>query len=992
MYINCHSYFSLRYGVLSEVQLLELAQQHQCSSMALTDINNTSACLNFIRLAPKYHVKPVVGIDFRTDVRQHYIGIAANNAGFQALNEFLSHHLHHKFPYPKYMPEFDNIYVIYPFEQATEWPHFVPADHEYIGVRPEQIRLLHLSRLKAYRHKMVVLQTLSFSTKRDYNIHRLLRAIDHNSLLSKLETSQQASVSETFVAPHALKHHFRLHADIIHQTQLLLDRCSIDFDFSAQRPTQNMTRYTGSRAEDQTLIRRLCRQQLSYRYQKVTDAIKARIRKELDLIEQMDFTAFFLINWNIVQYAKHKGYFHVGRGSGANSIVAYLLGITDVDPIQLDLYFERFMNLYRSSPPDFDIDFSWRDREDVTRYIFERFGKRGQAALVATYNTFKHSAAVRELGKVFGLPKHEIDRLSKGGYQYDQLDNLSQLVIRYAHYINGMPNYLSIHAGGVLISQRPIHYFSATFLPPKGFPTVQFDMVTAEDVGLFKFDILGQRGLAKIKDTLDIVRDNQPNQSAIDIHNVQQLYTDPQLNDSIRRGDCIGCFYVESPAMRMLLSKLGVDNYLGLVAASSIIRPGVAKSGMMREYILRHKYPEKRNEAHPVLRELLDDTYGVMVYQEDVIKVAHYFAGLDLSEADVLRRGMSGKYRSREEFLKVKQKFFDNCLMKGYPEDMVAEVWRQVESFAGYAFAKGHSASYAVESYQSLYLKTYFPLEYMVAVLNNGGGFYSRELYIHEARMKGARIHPPCINHSHYEVTIEGKDIYLGFGMIKDLQTDTATHILYQRKKNGPFQSFEDFFQRVSIGIEQMDMLIRVDALRSLGEDKRRLLWKARYHCRMQKNGSLEKFELFTTEITAVDLPVFHISELETAFDQIELLGFPLCNPFELLQHEPPDHVVAKEMPQFHKKIICMVGYLITVKRTRTYNGKTMFFGNFIDKEGQWIDTVHFPPIAREFPFRGPGIYQVRGKVTEEFGFYSLEVRSMERLDYIEDPRYSLNN
>jgi len=269
--------------------------------------------------------------------------------------------------------------------------------------------------------------------------------------------------------------------------------------------------------------------------------------------------------------------------------------------------------------------------------------------LLAVYSTFQYRAAVRELGKVFGLPKEEIDRLSTGKVAFQKLDKLSRLVLKYASLIQGLPSHLSVHAAGIVISEKPLSYYTATFVPPKGFPTTQFDMVVAEDIGLYKFDILGQRGLAKIKDALSVIRANHPNDDIIDIHDLPRFKEDPRVKDMLRQGQAIGCFYVESPAMRMLLAKLKVDDYLGLVAASSIIRPGVAQSGMMREYILRERNPERRKQAHPVMWDIMPDTYGIMVYQEDVIKVAHYFAGLSLSESDVLRRGMSGKFRSREE-------------------------------------------------------------------------------------------------------------------------------------------------------------------------------------------------------------------------------------------------------------------------------------------------------------------------------------------------------
>ena len=619
----------------------------------------------------------------------------------------------------------------------------------------------------------------------------------------------------------------------------------------------------------------------------------------------------------------------LGRGSGANSIVAYLLGITDVDPIELDLYFERFMNLYRTSPPDFDIDFSWRDREDVTRYIFERFGKNGQVALLATYNTFRHSAAVRELGKVFGLPKHEIDKLSKGRFSFNDLDKLSQLVLIYTKELEGKPNYLSIHAGGIIISEKPIHYFTATDLPPKGFPTTQFDMVVAEDVGLYKYDILGQRGLGKIKDALQLVQINHPDDAKIDIHDVKPLFVDPKINQLVSQAKCIGCFYVESPAMRMLLRKLEVDNYLGLVAASSIIRPGVAKSGMMREYILRHKNPERREKAHPILKDIMPDTYGIMVYQEDVIKVAHHFAGLNLGESDVLRRGMSGKYRSRDEFEKVKAKFIVNCNEKGYPQKTVLEIWRQIESFAGYAFAKGHSASYAVESYQSLYLKTYYPLEYMVAVINNGGGFYRTELYVHEARRAGGNIHAPCVNKSHYATWLYGKDIYLGLHLLQSFDSKVALRIIQERKTNGAFSSLDDFLQRVPIGIEQLDILIRIDAFRFTNIDKRTQLWKAR-HALNYNPYQGDQQELFPYAPREFVLPKFKIEDLENAFDQIELLGFSLYHQFKLLREPLQEPILlSKDFPSYVNKSVVICGYLVTIKNTSTANKKRMQFGTF---------------------------------------------------------------
>ena len=387
--------------------------------------------------------------------------------------------------------------------------------------------------------------------------------------------------------------------------------------------------------------------------------------------------------------------------------------------------------------------------------------------------------------------------------------------------------------------------------------------------------------------------------------------------------------------------------------------------------------------------ELMADTYGVMVYQEDVIKVAHHFAGLSLGESDVLRRGMSGKFRSREEFQLVKDKFISNCRTKGYTDQLTLEVWNQVESFAGYAFAKGHSASYAVESYQSLYLKCYYPLEYMVAVLNNGGGYYRAETYIHEARMLGATIYPPCVNHSNGLTVIKGSTIYLGFHFLSGLDTKTILAIIAEREQRGPYRSLDDFLERVHISAESLDVLIRVKAFQFTGINKRELLWDGYYKLNHQPKTIFQE-PLFKVKAQQFEFPKLPTSALEEAFDQIELLGFSLINPFMLLKEELAVHLQVSDMPKNVGKRITLYGYLITTKTTSTTNKKRMNFGTFIDRSGNWIDTVHFPPVVARYPFRGKGIYQLTGLVVDEFGFLSIEVSEMNRLAYVEDVRFAV--
>jgi len=986
MYLNCHTYYSLRYGTFSELELLQLAQQNHITRVVLTDINTTSANLNFVRKAPAYGVTPILGIDFRNGVDPCFVGIAKNNAGYEELNHFLSAHLHTSEAIPDSAPYFKNAFVVYPFEKAVQQKRTVLASHEFVGIALKDLRRLPFSKLQFPKNKLVVLQSVTFRNKRDFNIHRLLRAIDTNVLLSKLSPKEQADPEAKMYPVQNLADAFSEYSFILENTAQLLAACHIHFDFSKNRKPQNLQAFNATKEADAIFLEELCKEGILYRYPNAKTEIYTRLEKELELIKKMGFVSYFLISWDIAAEARRRNFFYVGRGSGANSIVAYLLRITDVDPIDLDLYFERFINLYRANPPDFDIDFSWKDRDAMTQYIFERFE---HVALLGTYVTFKERGVIRELGKVFGLPKSEIDFLCEGRYHRTQLDEMSKLVLKYVQWLKGMPNYLSIHAGGILISEKPLHYFSATHLPPKGYPTTQFDMVIAEDVGLFKFDVLGQRGLAKIRETLEILAENRPEEmTKFDIHDIKRFKEDPIINDLIKTAQCMGCFYVESPAMRMLLKKLEVDNYLGLVAASSIIRPGVAKSGMMREYILRHRTPKRAQEkAHPVMLNIMPDTYGVMVYQEDVIKVAHYFADLTLGEADVLRRGMSGKFRSRSEFQKVKTRFITNCRKKKYTDTLIFEIWNQIASFAGYAFAKGHSASYAVESYQSLFLRAYYPLEYMVAVLNNGGGFYRSEFYIHDARMLGATIHAPCINRSLVVNTITGKEIYLGFMYLKDLETRVMDNILNERKAKGPFTSLENFLDRVTISIEQVSILIRIDAFRFTKINKHKLLWKV--HLLLSRNTPIEHPKLFPAKQQHFKIPKLHTTIMEFAFEQLELLGFSLYSPFSLLKEPLKNTNSSKDLDQYRGKYIDLYGYLITVKNTTTHHGKRMHFATLLDQQGEVFDTVLFPPVAAKYFFRGKGIYRFYGKVVSEFGFLSIEVVKMQKQDYIQDPRYA---
>ena len=977
MYLNVRSYYSLCYGTISIENLVEKASAMHIPAMALTDINNTMGVVDFVFECKKYGVKPIAGCEFRNGDELLYVAIARNNEGFREINETLTQYNISKTPYNINAPQWNNVVVIYPFGKRKISQL---ADNEFIGVRLSQVSRLLTSDLRNHQEKLVIAQPVTFLDEKSFEVHKNLRAIDKNILISRLEN--HASADEMLLPPEKLRAAYALFPKMIKTTEFIVNQCGVDFDFETPK---NKKTFTESVYDDIELLRKMAFDGMRYRYGERNKEAYRRIEKELNIIENMGFASYFLIAADIVRYSMSKGIYHVGRGSGANSIVAYCLRITDVDPIGLDLYFERFLNPKRSSPPDFDIDYSWKDRDEVHRYIFSRYEDRHVALLGATV-TFRENSVLRELEKVNGFQSHE---------------PMPQSVIGIAQQILDFPNIRSIHAGGVLITEDPITCNSALDMPPKGFLTTQWDMYVAERLRVEKLDILSQRGIGHIKDAVEIVRKNRGEN--IDIHRVEDFKKDEKVKNLLRNAETNGCFYIESPAMRGLLRKLRCDDYKTLVAASSIIRPGVAKSGMMRQYILRFHDPQHIDYLHPVLKEQLEETYGVMVYQEDVLKVCHYFAGLDLGDADVLRRMMNHKSRRKDEMVELTKKFFNNCKSRGYSDKVTNEVWRQIESFAGYSFSKAHSASYAVESFQSLFLKAYFPLEFQVAVINNFGGFYPTWVYFNELRRQGGIIHLPCVNMSEYLTTLHGKVAYIGFVHLQGLEAEFAQDIVNERLTNGKYRGLIDFMERLHPKIEQMTILIRSGAFAFTGQSKPTLLWEAHaYNGKMTSyrnkfhgmRGLVQETQFrishnsFGLQNADYQLPTMQSRPLEDAYDEIELFGFPVTMTwFDMLRTRFRGEVFAKNMLQHVGSQHRMLGHLVSLKYVKTNKGELMHFANFLDANGDVFDATVFPNVLKMYPFQGNGTYLMLGKIVEEFGHPSIEVQKLAKMEIQEDPR-----
>jgi len=423
VYLNCKTYFSFRYGTFSTQELVKTAVDKGVGTLALTNINSTCDIWDFLKYCGDEGIKPIAGVEIRNDDKLLYLLIAANNNGLKWIHEFLSKYLLAKQAFPEESNDFiffDNYidgFVIYPMDTK-------PLDklqiNERIGVLPWEVNKMFTLDTKLYADKFVIRQPVTVQDKAHHNLHRLLRCIQKNILLSKLPHESEASPNETFVSPGELLEKFRQYPFIVTNTYKLMESCHVQMEFYKDK---NKKTFGGTTEDDRILLEKLATDGLISRYGKKNKQAKERLVKELKIINDLGFNSYFLINWDIIRYAQSRGFYYVGRGSGANSIVAYCLRITNVDPIKLNLYFERFLNPHRTSPPDFDIDFSYTDRDEVMDYIFKRYGKNN-VALLGAYSTFQHDAIIQQLGKVFGLPKEEYEELQKNHEPSDKIKAL----------------------------------------------------------------------------------------------------------------------------------------------------------------------------------------------------------------------------------------------------------------------------------------------------------------------------------------------------------------------------------------------------------------------------------------------------------------------------------------------------------------------------------------------------------------------------------------
>jgi DNA polymerase-3 subunit alpha len=577
-------------------------------------------------------------------------------------------------------------------------------------------------------------------------------------------------------------------------------------------------------------------------YGQITPDLQARLDHELSVIGEYGYASLFLIVEEILNFARREGIPFSSRGSAGSSLVAHCLGITSPDPIRLNLYFERFLNPARATPPDIDTDLCSRRRDEVIRFVYQRFGE-DRVATVCTINRFRSRSALREVAKAYGLPSDDVSRLAdslpyrwfgpsrRGSSREDPFAELSeryrtpshQAIFKDAAALIDLPHHLSVHPGGVVISPGPLTDLAPTQMANKGVIITQFDLDSIERLGLVKIDLLGIRGLTVLGDVVEIIaKEHQPANLHPEISVLTEILDtipkeDPAVSQMVSQGRTIGCFQIESPGMRATLKEVKARSVDDIMVALSLYRPGPLTGGLKDAFVRRHLGKEPTEHLHPAVSSLLEDTYGVILYQEQVLRIAHELAGFSLADADLLRRAMS-HFDPGKQMQALQEKFVTGAWERNQvPEEVAKRIWDLMAAFAGYGFPKAHAASYAQVSWRSAWCKTHYPAFFMAAVLANWGGYYSQRVYMNEARRLGLKLRPPEVNRAEREFSVKVLDgepvLFMGLDQVRELTQRSQAAITHKR----PFSSFADFLIRVDPRPVEVENLIKVGALEDFG-------------------------------------------------------------------------------------------------------------------------------------------------------------------------------
>jgi error-prone DNA polymerase len=989
--------------------MVEAAIRRGYTSLACTDTNGVWGVVDFQRVAESAGIRPILGTHLVWGDEEAVV-LAEDDGGWgricRAISAFhwTSDIRAGHGPAPTVLSVLTDrrgLFVLTPnIPLLEELTRVSGPDRLFAELRPGKERHAVLAAARRLSVAPVVTNAVMFANPEDWGRHRLIAAIGANTTLSACPPARLSAAEAWLKSAPELLRHFPDVPDAVDRAGEIAERCRYRIPIGERTVAPRLADVSDSLER----LRAYAYEGAARRYGGIIAPItRDRLEHELAIIGQKRFADYFLVVKDIVEH----GPTHCGRGSVANSIVSYSLGITHVDPLAAGLLFERFLNPERKDPPDIDLDFPWDERDRVLAYVFQRY-PHPRAAMVANHNCFRLRGALREVAKVHGRPAGEIREVTRRIPWFYEDQTLEDVIATHPNYAEldlpptwrklareaqplvGVPRHVSLHPGGVVVVPDTLHDFVPTQPAAKtldGFPclvvpAVQFEKDGTEDAGLVKIDLLGNRSLAVIRDGIAMVRENT---------GVRLDYTssdageDPATRRQFATGQTMGVFYTESPASRLLCIKSAAEGFDLLVLNTSIIRP--ASNKFIRVYLER-LHGASYEPLHPCLRDTLAETFGVMVYQEDVVNVSAVFAGMPLATGDGLRKALSKK-RPVKALASYAEEFFAGAERLGRSREVAEKVWEMVLSFAGYSFCKGHSCSYIQVAQQSCFLRAHYPAEFFAGVLANGGGFYDPFAYVAEAMRAGCTVLPPDVNSSEFRTRGKGREIRVGLQFVKGLSAEGAERVTGRRDggtPGGPYSDLHDLWRRSGISADDLRTLIKAGACDSIanGHTRPQMLWEVDLSDRQAVRQPDEVLSVLPPSRPSVPA-LREYTETRRREEEYRALGFTTHgHPMDLFRDRLARFriVDSTALHQHVGKTILCAGMLTTSKPVSTAKDEPMEFATFDDGYGL-IETVLFPDVYKK---RGhvlfdQGPFLMRGKVEEEFGAITVTVLGIERVE-----------
>ena len=821
---------------------------------------------------------------------------------------------------------------------------------------------------------LVATNDVHYIQKEDALAQDVLMCIQTGKTLDE-ENRMKFESSEFYLkSPEEMASLFSYIPEALENTIRIAESCNVTLDFGtihlpSFRVPEGLT-------EDEYL-NRLCYKGARERYPEITGEIKQRLDYELETIKKMGYSSYFLIVWDFINFARQNGIMvGPGRGSAAGSLVAYCLYITNIDPLKYNLLFERFLNPERISMPDIDVDFCYERRQEVIDYVVRKYGQ-DRVAQIVTFGTMAARAAIRDVGRVMGYPYGEVDRIAKMipaelgitienaltlnpelKKLYEENERIRRL-IDIAKDLEGFPRHASTHAAGVVISKDPIVEHVPLHKLGDSNVTTQYTMTALEELGLLKMDFLGLRTLTVIRDAINIIRRTKN----VEINLDKLPLDDKKVYEMLSQGNTAGVFQLESTGMRNLLKELRPETFQDVAAIIGLYRPGPLGSGAAEDFIKSKNGLKPIKYLHPKLEPILSETYGIILYQEQAMKIAQELAGFSLAQADILRKAMGKK--QQDVMAAQRESFVNGCVKNGIDKVTAEKIFDEISYFAGYGFNKAHTAAYAVIAYQTAYLKAHFPVEYMAALLTSVIDNSDKVAhYINECRHLGIKVLPPDINESYESFTVVSDKIRFGLTAVKNVGHNVARAIIMARKSEGKFTSFTDFVEKVSgdLNKKALESLIKSGAFASIGAKRSQLL--AIYEDTLtriqkeQRQGMKNQISLFQIlDDTASygeslpDVPEFPSAELlamEKDMLGIYLSGHPLSEFERELSENVTFYLGDKNNDNIDKKEVLVGGIITGIQTKATRNESIMAFINIEDLTGS-MEAIVFPTVFEKY-------------------------------------------